>query len=183
MTHEMTDAELVEQVQAGQSAAMSQLYRRYKTAVFRYTLSKVYDPNLAQDITGEIFLRMVAHLPQYKVTDVPFTVWLFRIARNYIITHLQKENRYQLMPISQTDNLSRAEDNPAHIVEAQLELEWIWRGLQQLDEQQRDVIVLRFIIGLSLKEVASTLERTVGAIKTLQHRGITALRVALQVAR
>ena len=182
MTHEMTDAELVKQVQAGQTAAMSKLYQRHRTAVFRYTLSKVYDPNLAQDITGEIFLRVVSHLPRYKVTDVPFTVWLFRIARNYTITHQQKENRYQLMPISDTNELSRAEDNPARIVESQLELEWIWGGLQQLDEQQREVIVLRFISGLSLKEVATTLERTVGAIKTLQHRGIKALRTALQVA-
>lgn len=181
MMHEMTDADLVKQVQAGQSAAMSHLYQRHRTAVFRYVLSKVYDSNLAQDITGEIFLRVVANLPQYKITAVPFTVWLFRIARNYTITHLQKENRYQLMSQSQTDELSRGEDNPARIVETQLELEWIWNGLQQLDEYQREVIVLRFLIGLSLKEVASTLERTVGAIKTLQHRGIMALRVTLQV--
>ena len=125
---------------------------------------------------------MVTYLPQYKITNVPFTVWLFRIARNYTMTHLQKESRHPIMPLSQTIELSRAEDNPARIVETQLELEWIWRGLQQLDEHQREVIVFRFLIGLSLKEVASTLDRTVGAIKTLQHRGITALRIALQVA-
>ena len=53
-------------------------------------------------------------------------------------------------------------------------------GLQQLDDRQRDVIILRFIIGLSLKEVAHTLDKSVGNIKTLQHRGILALRVALQ---
>ncbi len=182
MTHEITDAELVEQVQAGQPTAMSELYQRHRTAVFRYALSKVYDPNWAQDITGEIFLRMVTHLPQYKITDVPFTVWLFRIARNYTITHLQKENRHQFVPLPETNELSRAEDNPARIVETQLELEWIWRGLQQLDEHQREVVVLRFLIGLPLQEVADTLDRTVGAVKTLQHRGITALRVALQVA-
>lgn len=182
MTHELTDAELVKQVQAGKTEAISNLYRRHRPVIFRYVLSKVYDQQQAQDITGEIFLRMVAYLPRYKVTGAPFTAWLFRIARNYTITYRQKEYTHPLMPISQAEGDSRSEDNPARIVETRLELEWVWHGLQQLDEIQREVIILRFLIGLSLKEVALTLDKTVGAVKTLQHRGILALRVALQVA-
>ncbi len=182
MTDELTDAELVEQVQAGNTEAMSTIYRRHRPSVFRYVLSKVYDQQQAQDITGEIFLRMVTSLPQYTVTGAPFAAWLFRIAHNYTITYRQKEYSHQLMPISRADSVSRSEDNPALAVEYQLELEWVWRGLQELDEYQREVLILRFLIGLSLKEVALTLDKTVGAVKTLQHRGVLALRVALQTA-
>ncbi len=192
MTHELTDAELVQQVQAGEAEAMSTLYRRHRPAIFRYVFSKVYDQQQAQDITSEIFLRVVKHLPQYKITAAPFPAWLFRIAHNYTITHKKKENAHQLMPIeyaSQEENATHAnrgthhlEENPALAVEYQLDLEWVWQGLQQLDETQREVLILRFLNELSLKEVALTLDKTVGAVKTLQHRGIAALRVALQAA-
>ena len=176
------DEQLVQQIQKGSGEAMSILYRRHRPAILRYTQARVYDWQEAQDLTGEIFLRMVAHLPQYQNTGAPFTAWLFRIAHNMIITHRQKESRIPLVAISHADNSSRPEDNPALLVENEIEMDWVWRGLQQLDEVQRDVIILRFLIGLSLQEAAHALDKSVGAIKTLQHRGILALRVALQVA-
>jgi RNA polymerase sigma-70 factor (ECF subfamily) len=180
MTHDLSDAELVEQVQAGSGDAMSLLYRRHRQSIYRYAYSRLYNQRQAQDAAGEIFLRMVANLPQYRNTGAPFAAWLFRIAHNYIITYRQKENKSQLASISQADHVSRAEDNPAFIVERQLQLEWVWQGLQQLDENQSEVIIMRFLIGLSLRETAHALDKTVGAVKTLQHRGILALRVALQ---
>ncbi len=181
MMHDVSDAELVKQSQAGQGEAMSCLYRRHRPAIFRYAYSKLYNQQQAEDVTSEIFLRMVANLPRYRNTGAPFAAWLFRIARNYIITHGQKENKAQLMPVSQANYVSRTEDDPAFVVEHQLQLEWVWQGLQQLDENQREVIIMRFLTGLSLKETAHALEKSVGAVKTLQHRGILALRVVLQV--
>jgi RNA polymerase sigma-70 factor (ECF subfamily) len=182
MIDELTDAELVKQIQAGNTEAMSIIYRRHRPAIFRYVFSKVYDHQQAQDIASEIFLRMVAYLPQYQITGAPFRAWLFRIAHNYTITYAQKAYAQQLMPLSYADNTSRLEDNPALAVEHKLKLEWVAHGLQQLDETQREVLILRFLIGLPLKDVALALDKTVGAIKTLQHRGILALRVALQSA-
>ena len=183
MTDELNnDAKLVQQIQQGSGEAISILYRRHRPAILRYAQARVYDWQQAQDITGEIFLRMVTHLPQYQATGAPFTAWLFRIAHNYIISYRQQESRTPLLPISHADEQSRPEDNPARLVENQMEMEWVWHGLQQLDEVQRDVIVLRFLNGLSLQEAAHVLDKSVGAIKTLQHRGILALRVALQVA-
>lgn len=176
----LSDAELVEQAQAGRSEAVSTLYRRHQPAIFRYVLSKIYQQEQAQDITSEIFLRMVTALPQYEVTAVPFTVWLFRIAHNSTITYRKKEYAKQLVPITQTELASRPEENPAAAVERNLEVERLRQGLQQIDEAQRDVLILRFLVGMPLKEVAQTLDKTVGAVKTLQHRGTLALRVALQ---
>lgn len=158
---------------------MSALYRRHRPAIYRYALSRVADPQQAQDVTGEIFLRMIAHLPRYETTGAPFTAWLFRIAHNFIISHLQKENAFVLVPVDYAHNNGRAEEDPARLVEQKLETEWIRRGLQLLDESQREVIILRFLVGLTLKETAHTLDRSVGAIKSLQRRGILSLKAVM----
>ena len=179
MDRELSDADLVKQVQAGNSEAMSQLYRRHRSKVYRYTLSKVYYKELAQDITGEVFLRMVKYLPTYSFTGAPFTAWLFRIAHNTLITQSQKEQRTQPFHFDPVELPAYPNEQPDFQVDAQLQKEWIWYGLDQLDDNQREVVILRFIAGLSLKETAHALEKGVGAIKTLQHRGIRALRVAL----
>lgn len=177
-----SDEQLVEQIQQGSGEAMSTLYRRHQLAILRYVQARIYNWQQAQDITGEIFLSVVAHLPQYQITGAPFTAWLFRIAHNTVITHRQKESRTPLDPISYADGQSRPEDNPANHVENKLEMDWVRNGLQQLDETQREVIILRFLVGLPLKETAAALDKSVGAIKTLQRRGILALRVVLQTA-
>lgn len=181
MEHELTDVELVKQVQSGKPNAMSQLYRRHRPAIYRYALSRVYDQQVAQDVVGEIFLRVVSYLPDYKITAVPFTAWLFRIAHNTLITIAQKESRFEQLPIEYAETPCFSAVTPDMQVEHQLNKEWIWSGLEQLDEAQRDVVVMRFLVGLSLKETAHALEKSVGAVKTLQHRGILALRVALNV--
>ena len=155
MIHESnSDAQLVQLIQQGNGEAMSILYRRHQPAILRYAQARVHDWQQAQDITGEIFLRVVAHLPQYQTTGAPFTAWLFRIAHNTLISQRQKENRIPLAPINHANDSSRPEDNPALFVENEMEMDWVWRGLQQIDETQRDVIVLRFLISLSLQETA-----------------------------
>lgn len=181
MDYELSDNDLVRQVQAGNRDAMSTLYQRHRPAIYRYALSKVYNQQIAQDIVGEIFLRMVAYLPKYKITGAPFTAWLFRIAHNTLITISKKESHVQNLPLEQAELPEYSTDNPAQLVEFQLNKEWIWSGLDKIDENQREVVILRFLVGLSLKETAHALEKSVGAVKTLQHRGIHALRVALNV--
>ncbi len=181
MNNELSDNDLVKQVQAGNREAMSQLYQRHRPAIYRYALSRVYNQQVAQDIVGEIFLRVVTYLPKYKVTGAPFTAWLFRIAHNTLITMAKKEGHFQQLPIETVEKPEYSGDHPDQLVEFQLNKEWIWAGLEQIDENQREVVILRFLVGLSLKETAHALEKSIGAVKTLQHRGILALRVAMNV--
>lgn len=179
---ELSDANIVELAQSGDLEAVGNLYDRYWLRIFNYVRAKVYDNHLAEDLTGEVFLRMVEHLPKYRTMEgVPFSAWLFRIAHNLIITHHRKEIAFQQVPMDYMNNQTH-QDGPALMVESNLERTRLLQGLAKLDETQREVIILRFLVGMSLKEAAESLNKTVGAIKTLQRRGILALVVFLKTS-
>lgn len=178
---EVDDMELVKQAQAGNLSAVGELYDRHRPKIFRYIRFKTANTQVAQDLTGEVFLRMVNHLSTFEPRGVPFSAWLYRIARNLIIKEGQQESRHSTVPLGYVDDLNHNhnQDNPAVVVERRLQMERVWQGLEKIDDNQREVLMLRFIAGLSLKETARTLDRTVASVKTLQHRGVLALQAAL----
>jgi RNA polymerase sigma-70 factor (ECF subfamily) len=175
-----SDADLVRCAHGGDVNAVGQLYDRHHAHMFRYVWSRVHDRCLAEDLTGEIFTRMVVSLPGYRPTGVPFRSWLYRIAHNLVVDHYRKEGDHVLVPLSQARDLSREGSNPAAIAEHHLTVERVHRALDRLDPAQREVVVLRFLAGLSLREVALTLDKTVAAVKSLQHRGLVALRAGMK---
>jgi RNA polymerase sigma-70 factor, ECF subfamily len=177
---QLDDQALVTSAQNGNTQAVAELYDRHQERIFRYVRSRVYDHQLAEDLTGEIFTRMVTNLNQYENSGYPFTAWLYRIARNLIIDHQRREDRYMQVPIEAVYHAGTADIEPAAVVEKQLAAERLHLALETIDETQREVIRLRFLAGLSLQEVADTLGKTVGAIKAQQYRGLLALRVALK---
>jgi RNA polymerase sigma-70 factor (ECF subfamily) len=177
---EIDDMELVKQAQSGSVTAVGELYDRHRSRIFRYIRFKTGNKQIAQDLASEVFLRMVDHLPNFQPRGVPFSAWLYRIAQNLIIKQGQRASKYPNVPLVLADNAGQNGNNPALVVEQQLEMEWVWQGLENLNESQREVIILRFIAGLSLKETAEALEKTVAAVKTLQHRGILTLQTTLK---
>jgi RNA polymerase sigma-70 factor, ECF subfamily len=177
---QLDDQALVMSAQNGNTQAVGELYDRHQERIFRYVRSRVYDHQLAQDLTGEIFTRMVTNLNQYENSGYPFTAWLYRIARNLIIDHHRQKDRVMNVSIEEVYHVSTTDYEPAVAVEKRLNVERLHLALEKIDETQREVIRLRFLAGLSLQEVADTLGKTVGAIKTQQYRGLLALRVALK---
>jgi RNA polymerase sigma-70 factor, ECF subfamily len=179
--HDLSDAELIDRAQNGDPEAVGLLYDRHRTRIFRYIRARIYDTQLAQDLTGEVFLQMVAHLTDYRVTAVPFSAWLYRIAHNHLVNHIaRKESRYQHLPLALAGDIGHPEANPARLVERQLTLETVQQALEGIDDTQREVIILRFWLGYSLKETAVMLGKSVAAIKSQQHRGLLALEAALK---
>ncbi|MBK8903194.1 MAG: sigma-70 family RNA polymerase sigma factor [Anaerolineaceae bacterium] len=178
---DLSDAELVERAQAGEREALTILYDRHHTRIFRYVRARIFDTHLAQDLVGEVFLKMVTHLADYRSIDVPFSAWLYRIAHNHVVNHIgRKENQYQHVPLVMANEINSRNDNPARLVERQLALEEMQQALAKIDETQREVIILRFLLGHSLKEVAAMLDKSVAAVKSQQHRGLLALEVAMK---
>lgn len=163
----------------GDPQAMGALYDRHHLPIFRFIRSRLNDQALAEDLTGEVFTRMVRHLPGYQPEGVPFRAWLYRIARNLIIDHHRRHHKQTLVDIDEAVDLRSTQDDPMQVAERNLSLEKVQQALTMIDPVQREVVELRFLAGLSLREVAETLEKSVGAIKSLQHRGLKALRTAL----
>jgi RNA polymerase sigma-70 factor (ECF subfamily) len=165
-------------LQSGSTLTAEELYREHHQHIFRFIWSRVHDAQQAEDLTGEVFTRMVANLPNYRERSLPFRAWLYRIARNLIIDHYRKESSSQTLEETITkhpDHKSTEEK-----VEAVLTLEQVQQALEKIDSTQREVVELRFLAELSLNDVALVMNKSVLAIKALQHRGLASLRAQLQ---
>jgi RNA polymerase sigma-70 factor (ECF subfamily) len=183
---QVSDSELVKRAQikplgdASGAEAIGELYDRYNEQVFRYVWARVYDRNSAEDLTGEVFVRMVANLPKYRPTSTPFLAWLYRIAHNLVIDHYRKEENKRELHLDQVDQLLLDTNNPADMTEDKMFYNRVKIALLEINPTWQEVIVLRFLMGMSLQEVAVTLGKSVGAVKVAQHRGLKELRNVLQ---
>jgi RNA polymerase sigma-70 factor, ECF subfamily len=176
---DVSEADLVALAQGGDVDAIGALYDQHYHAIYRYLRARVDDPQLAEDLTSDVFRRMLTGLPRYRPRGLPFRAWLFRIAHNLLIDHYRRESSHPSLELQETNDPDEEGDDPASVVEQKLTMEQAGRALAELDSPQRDVLALRFLSGLSLHEVALVLNRTEGSIKALQRRGLAALRLTL----
>jgi len=178
---ELPDSELVVRAQQGDLNAMGMLYDQHYKMIFRYLRARVGDQLLAEDLTGDVFRRMLTGLPQYRSLGLPFRAWLFRIAHNLMIDHYRQESGREMASLDEdkTESQPQGEDDPAVVLEQKLRFENAHRALSELEQFQREVLALRFLGGLSLRETALALNKTEDAVKALQRRGLIALRLTL----
>ena len=171
-----TDA-LIARARAGNAASIGALYERYQAGVFRYLYYRVGDRQAAEDLTGEVFLRMIGALPRYRQGGVPFKAWIFQIARNLAVDHFRKQS------VRDHVGLDEALVDPQEAVEEaadrSLTSEALKAALQSLTVDQREVILLRFVAGMPIAQVAGILNKSESAVKALQRRGLNALRKIL----
>ncbi|NUM48218.1 MAG: sigma-70 family RNA polymerase sigma factor [Anaerolineales bacterium] len=175
-----SEIELIQRAQNGESKAVGELYMQHHAQIFRYVWSKVGDANLAEDLTGDVFMRMVARLSTYQPSGVPFQAWLYRIARNLIIDHIRKSASNQAVPLDDMALLQEPGPPASSMVETKLTADALQKALAKIEHEQAEVIRLRFLAGLQINEVAVRLQKTPAAVKALQHRGLAALRVVMQ---
>lgn len=176
MPHEI-DAAVIQRAQAGDATALTRLYEHFKPDVYRYFYYRVDQPQLAEDLTTEVFLRVMEHLPRYHPRNIPFRAWLFQISRNLLIDHFRKMKSRNHMDLD--ENLAAEQDDPETTAELRLTAEQLRRALKRLPPSQSDVIVLRFIADMPTRQVAQTLKKSESAVKALQARGLEALHLML----
>ena len=169
--------EVIFKAKRGDASAVAAIYRRYHNDVYRYLYYRVSDQHSAEDLTSEVFLRMLAALPNFQPRSVPFQAWLYRIARNLAIDHSRRNGRYKQEVLS--ENLADVKNDPAEAVETQLTAEELKTALSKLNKEQHDVIVLRFVNGLPISDTALVVEKSQDAVKGLQRRGLLNLRTIL----
>lgn len=153
---------------AGDMEAVRFLYLRYKDNVYGFVLSIVREPHEAEDITQQVFMKLISSIQKYEPRAVPFTAWILRVARNVAIDHFR---RCRTITCEEMPELScEAED-------VDRDRRWgLEVALNELPEDQRNVVVLRHVVGLTPGEIAERIGRTESAVHGLHHRGRQALR-------
>ena len=174
---EAATPEIIARAQTGDPAVITALYEQYRTGVFRYLYYRVGDAQVAEDLTSEVFLRMITALDGYRPQGASFEAWLYQITRNLAIDHHRKAVIRNHLPLE--DDMIGENQDIDKTVESNLTHEHLRRALARLNDVQRDVIVLRFVNGLPIAVVAQTLHKSEDAIKSLQRRALGALREIL----
>lgn len=171
----MTDeVALLERAKAYDLAALAELYDRYAPRMYAYIYRRVSDAALAEDLTSELFLRVVRAIQNERAWRDSFIAWLYRIAHNLVVDHYRRQPLAS--PISLDEALVALDDDPASIVEDAVAQDCVRRAICRLTAHQQEVLTLRFGEGLTARETARVMEKTTGAVEALQHRAVAALR-------
>jgi RNA polymerase sigma-70 factor (ECF subfamily) len=165
---------LIERAKRYDQKAISELYRRHAQSIHRYIYYRVGDVNVAEDLTADVFLKALEGLEGFTYRGIPFSAWLYRIAHARVMDHFRKRARHELLPLD--ERLVATEKGPQATVEAKLDHEELQSAIAQLTIEQQQVIILKFVEGLSNAEVARIMGKTEGAVKSLQHRGLNSLQ-------
>jgi RNA polymerase sigma-70 factor (ECF subfamily) len=171
---------LVEAACRGEKSAIEALYRGHYDTIYRYVLLRLGSAQAAEDVTSQVFLGMVRGLARYKDEGKPFIAWLYGIAQKQIAFFLRSRNRAPgLVDLDAVAELI-ADGSGPHVTAEQGELRAaIVRALSEVPEGQREVLMLRYLLSLSLAETAAVVGRTEGAVKQLQLRGLAKLKTIL----
>lgn len=172
------DARLVERAQAGDVAAFAEVYDRYQPLVYRYVFYRVGDTPVAEDLTAEVFVRVVEKIDRFVYRGQPLLAWLYAIARNLVADFYRQTKRSDALALD--EGAASAAPLPEQAAEDRLTQQQLVAALARLTEEQRQVILLKFVEGMDNETVASLLGKPVGAVKSLQHRALAALRRMLE---
>ncbi|MEU7002826.1 sigma-70 family RNA polymerase sigma factor [Nonomuraea sp. NPDC046570] len=172
---------LVLRAKTGDSDAFGTLYDRYLDLVYRYIYYRVGSHPLAEDLTSETFLRALRRISDFTWQGRDFGAWLVTIARNLVTDHF-KSGRYRL-EVTTGEVLDVPVDGasiPENAVVTAIINDRVLRAVRDLNPEQQECVVLRFLHGLSLAETALIMGKKSGAIKALQFRAVKALARALK---
>ncbi len=176
MASEVGIRNLVKKAKAGgDPEAFGQLYDEYIDQIFRYIYYKVGNFAEAQDLTGQTFLKSFENIDSYEMREVAFSSWLYRIAHNLVVDYFRRESKREKVPIDEQPPTPSNRGNPVETVMADMESEWLYKAMQKLTHNQREVLVLKFIDNLSNGQVAEIMGISVGAVKSTQKRGLLSL--------
>lgn len=167
---------LVRAAQRGDADAFAQIYQRFFDRVYKYLLVRVGNAHEAEDLTQEVFVRVLEALPSFRWRGLPFAAWVFRITHNLVVDrHRRRSVAGDPLPLEAALPIPSGHD-VEHQAALTLDGERLQRALDGLTPAQKQVVLLRFIAGLSVGETARVVGRSENAVKALQHSALRALR-------
>jgi RNA polymerase sigma-70 factor (ECF subfamily) len=162
----------VRSARRGEASGWDTLFERFHPDVHAYALARLGDWSGAEDVTQEVFVAAVTSIRRLRDEREPAVqAWFLHICRHKVIDHLRRNLRQRRLPVDEPEPAS----DPQHVVEARLRADELRAALSKLTEDQRDILVRRFVLDHSIDEVASATGRSAGAVKSLQHRALATL--------
>ncbi len=153
--------------------AFAELYDRYCARIYKYVYYKVGGGTESEDLTAQVFMKAWEAIGHYHWTDRPFAAWLYRIAHNLVIDHFRA--LHETVPLEEIHAVAEQGPSPDELVQRRLTAESLHKMLDRLTVDQHQVILLRFVEGYNTAETARLMDKSEGAVRTLQHRALVTL--------
>lgn len=170
------EATLLDRIRQYDTEALAQVYDEYYERIYRYVYRYLGQVDAAEDLTANVFLRLLKAVHSGSCPRTSLSAWLYRVAHNLVVDAFRRSPPAEL---ELAEWLGGAELDPIHTVEERLQMERVRRALLQLTPSQQQVITLRFLEGFETPEIALIMGKSEGAIGALQHRALIALRQIL----
>jgi RNA polymerase sigma-70 factor (ECF subfamily) len=167
------DRLLLERAREYDPEALGEIYDGYSEKIYHYIYRYLGEARLAEDLTAEVFLRLLEAIKASKGPRTHLSAWLYRVAHNLVVDHFRRRPREESLPLE--EELMAAPEDVTVVVEKKLAQQQLRAAISHLTTDQQQVIVLKFVEGLSNAEVGQVLGKTEGAVKSLQHRALNAL--------
>jgi len=165
-----------ERAKALDTRALESIYDEYSEKIYRYIYHRVGDPDVAEDLTALTFTKMLEAIHSGKGWRTSFSGWLYRIAHNIIVDYYRQKGRAQHVSLEAGLPLRAENADPFQAAARSLQQEALREAINQLTPEQAHVIVMRFLEGYSIAEVAEAMGKSEGAVKALQFRAVERLR-------
>ena len=173
---EYNEEDVLARASQGDRDAFGELYERYIERIFNYVYYRTGNTHDAEDLTARVFQRAMNHINNYTDRGVPFSAWLYRIAHNLVANWHRDRSRRQEIPITDIPVLPARGDHPETKLVHTEEQEALLKLIRKLPPERQHLLILKFVENLSNAEIGQIMGRSEGAIKSLYHRTLLALR-------
>jgi len=173
------ERELIKRAKECDSSAFARLYEYYYQDIYNYIYFRIPDASLAEDLTSEVFIKVLESIDSFTFRGFPFSSWLYRIARNMMVDYFRSHQEPVDLPLE--EGVLPAERDTSDVFDRELTQQRLAQALSNLTEDQQQVVILRFVDGLSNTDMAQVLGKSEGAIKSLQYRALSSLSRFLEI--
>lgn len=171
----LDEDELVERAKTDPEA-FGELYERYVMRIYNYIYYRTGNHHDAEDVTARVFQRALQHIPNYVNRGLPFSAWLYRIAHNLVVNWHRDRGRRKVVPLDDLPLGSLRTDAPEGVTESREECDMLLASVHTLPDDRQQLLILKFVERLSNAEIGQIMGRSEGAVKSLYHRTLLALR-------
>ncbi|MCA9924343.1 MAG: sigma-70 family RNA polymerase sigma factor [Anaerolineales bacterium] len=175
----MDDVALIERAKTDKDA-FGQLYELYYTRIYNYVYYRTGNVEDAEDLTARIFERAMQHIGRYQNQGVPFSAWLYRIAHNLVANWHRDNSRRKIISIEDISQWRVSGDTPEFMTQLIQDRDTLLSAIRRLPSDRQELLILKFVERLPNAEIGDIMGRSEGAIKSLYHRTLLALREDLQ---